>query len=247
MKKKSKIRLGVNIDHAATLRQVRGGTTAYPDLLHLCFEAQKGGAKQITIHLREDRRHIQDRDVVLITRKSPLEVNLEMGATNEMLQIALKTKPTWVCFVPEKREELTTEGGLDIVKNFDRLEKMTHQLRAKGIKVSFFIEASLEQVVASAECGADAVEFHTGNWVSTQGVKKKLEWKKLTDAATEANRLGLRVHAGHGLDYEHCFKINKLPYLVEVNVGHSLICYSLFDGLNKSVKKMIQHLNGSLA
>jgi len=240
--KNNKIRLGVNIDHAATLRQVRGETTNYPDLLQLCFEAQKGGAKQITIHLREDRRHIQDHDVILLTKKSPLEINLEMGATDEMVKIALKYKPTWVCLVPEKREELTTEGGLDVAGQFHRLEKMTHKLRDQGIKVSFFIEPSLEQVEASAECGADAVEFHTGHWVLFSGARKKQEWKKLVIAAEETNRLGLRVHAGHGLDYQHCKLIRELPFLKEVNVGHSLICYSLADGLKKSVRKMIKSL-----
>ena len=239
---KSKIRLGVNIDHAATLRQVRGGTTDYPSLLNLCFEAQKGGAQQITIHLREDRRHIQDHDVVLLCRKSPLEINLEMGATDEMVKIALKNKPTWVCLVPEKRQELTTEGGLDIVKNFNRLEKITHELRKNKIKVSFFIEPSLDQVEASALCGADAVEFHTGSWVLLKGSKKKAEWRRLVVAAEETNRLGLRVHAGHGLDYEHCRLIRQLPYLKEVNVGHSLICYSLTEGLKTAVTKMVKSL-----
>jgi len=241
-KTKNKIRLGVNIDHAATLRQVRGGTTDYPNLLNLCREAQKGGAKQITIHLREDRRHIQDHDVVLLTRKSPLEINLEMGATDEMVKIAIKNKPTWVCLVPEKRQELTTEGGLDIVKNFNHLEKITHELKKNKIKVSFFIEPSLDQVEASALCGADAVEFHTGSWVLLKGLTKKAEWKRLVVAAEETHRLGLRVHAGHGLDYEHCRLIRQLPHLKEVNVGHSLICYSLSDGLKKAVQKMVQSL-----
>ncbi|MFN3697411.1 MAG: pyridoxine 5'-phosphate synthase [Pseudobdellovibrio sp.] len=238
-----KIRLGVNIDHAATLRQVRGGTTSYPDLLELCKESQKGGARQITIHLREDRRHIQDHDVVTLTRRSPLEINLEMGATDEMVKIAKKYKPSWVCLVPEKRQELTTEGGLDIVSHFNRLEKITHELHQSKIKVSFFIEPSLDQVEASALCGADAVELHTGSWVMLKGLQKKKEWSRLAIAAQEINRLGLRVHAGHGLDYKHCQLIRKLPFLVEVNVGHSLICYSLRDGLKASVKKMIQVLN----
>ena len=236
------IRLGVNIDHAATLRQVRGGTTTYPNLLELCKIAKAGGAKQITIHLREDRRHIQDHDVILLTKKSPLEINLEMGATGEMLAIALKNRPTWVCVVPEKREELTTEGGLNAAKNFEKLEQLTHQLKARGIKVSFFIEPALEQVRASAQAGADAVEFHTGHWVALSGSKKQTEWKRLVVAAKEAHRLGLRVHAGHGIDYQHAKLISKLPYLVEVNIGHSLICYALTDGLKVSVQKMLRAL-----
>lgn len=242
MNRKNKVRLGVNIDHAATLRQVRGGTTVYPDLLEMVQLAKAGGAQQVTIHLREDRRHIQDHDVVMLTRKSPIEVNLEMGATDEMVKIALKNKPDWVCFVPEKREELTTEGGLNVVKNFEKIEKMTHQLRGKNIKVSFFIEPSLEQVEASAEAGADAVEFHTGHWVNLKGTAKLKEWNRLVTAANETNRLGLRVHAGHGIDYAHAKIIKKLPYLQEVNIGHSLICYALTDGLKLSVSKMIKVL-----
>lgn len=239
---KSKVRLGVNIDHAATLRQVRGATTSYPNMLEIVKLAKAGGAKQITIHLREDRRHIQDYDVISLCKKSPLEINLEMGATQEMLGIALKNKPAWVCFVPEKRAELTTEGGLNVVKGFKNLETMTHKLSAKKIKVSFFIEPSIEQVEASALAGADAVEFHTGHWVLLQGTKKNLEWKRLVVAAERAHELGLRVHVGHGLDYTHARTVRKLPYLVEANIGHSLICYSLTDGLKKSVQKMVKAL-----
>jgi pyridoxine 5-phosphate synthase len=240
---KRKVRLGVNIDHAATLRQVRGATTPYPDLLEMVKLAKAGGAEQITIHLREDRRHIQDDDVVRLCKLSPLEINLEMGATKEMLKIALRNKPTLVCMVPEKREELTTEGGLNIVKGFKNLESMTHQLKVKRIKVSFFIEPSLKQVQASALAGADAVEFHTGHWVLLSGYKKNTEWKRLVMAAKEAHRLGLRVHAGHGLDYKHSRLIKKLPHLVEANIGHSLICYSLKEGLQKSVRNMVKALN----
>lgn len=240
---KNKIRLGVNIDHTATLRQVRGATTHYPNLLEMVKLAKAGGAKQITIHLREDRRHIQDHDVISLCKNSPLEINLEMGATDEMLKIALKNKPAWVCMVPEKRAELTTEGGLNIVKGFKNLEAMTHQLTQAKIKVSFFIEPSIDQVQASALAGAQAIELHTGHWVLLSGAKKKAEYKRLAAAAVEANRLGLRVHAGHGLDYAHAELIKKLPYLVEANIGHSLICYSLTDGLKLAVKKMVKALN----
>ncbi len=236
------IRLGVNIDHAATLRQVRAATTKYPDLLNMVKLAARGGARQITIHLREDRRHIQDNDVIQLCKKSPLEINLEMGATEEMVRIALKNKPDWVCFVPEKRAELTTEGGLNILKGFKDLEKMTHRLLHKNIHVSYFIEPDLKQVVASAEAGAEAVEFHTGRWVLLKGQSKKREWNRLVQAAIEANRLGLRVHAGHGIDYDHAQLIKHLPFLVEVNIGHSLICYSLEEGLEKSTRKMLSCL-----
>lgn len=238
----SYIKLGVNIDHAATLRQVRGGTTTYPDLLALCQLSKKSGAHQITIHLREDRRHIQDADVTLLCKKSPLPINLEMAVSEEMLQIALKNKPKWVCFVPEKREELTTEGGLNILAVFQEIQKMTTSLKVKKIKVSYFIESDLNQVQAAAEAGADAVEFHTGHWVLSKGAKKKKAWKQLEKAAQLAHSLGLRVHAGHGLDYSHASLMTQLKHLVEVNIGHSLICYSLEIGLKKSIQKMLKHL-----
>ena len=238
----SYIKLGVNIDHAATLRQVRGGTTTYPDLLALCQLSKKSGAHQITIHLREDRRHIQDADVTLLCKKSPLPINLEMAVSEEMLQIALKNKPKWVCFVPEKREELTTEGGLNILAVFQEIQKMTTSLKVKKIKVSYFIESDLNQVQAAAEAGADAVEFHTGHWVLYKGTQKKKAWKQLEKAAQLAHSLGLRVHAGHGLDYSHASLMTQLKHLVEVNIGHSLICYSLEIGLKKSIQKMLKHL-----
>ena len=241
---KNKIRLGVNIDHAATLREVRGGTTEYPNLIELCRLAKKGGAEQITIHLREDRRHIQDHDVQLLLKKRVLKMNLEMAVTPEMLKIALKHRPDWVCFVPEKREELTTEGGLDVVKMVSKLLPMIQKLQSKKIKVSLFIEPSIDQVLASREVGADAIEFHTGSWVLKKNNIKKIEWKRLVSAALVANDLELGVHAGHGLDYLHTRLITALPHLKEVNIGHSMICYALTDGLAQVTKKMYQHLNG---
>lgn len=239
---KQKINLGVNIDHAATLRQVRGGTTDYPDLLKLTKILKNSGAVQITIHLREDRRHIQDQDVITLCKKSPLPINLEMAVSNKMLKIALKNKPAWVCFVPEKREELTTEGGLNVEKYFSRLKKMTSLLKKQGIKISYFIEPSLKQIELSRQAGADAVEFHTGHWVLSNGVKKRLAWKSLLRSAEMASAIGLKVHAGHGLDYLHATMIKRLPFLTEVNIGHSLICYSLELGIKKAVKKMISRL-----
>lgn len=239
---KHKISLGVNIDHAATLRQVRGNTTEYPDLLSLVKKIKIAGGEQITIHLREDRRHIQDFDVVQLCKKSPLPINLEMAVAGEMLKIALKNKPDWVCFVPEKREELTTEGGLNVVRVFPQIKKMTEQLKAKGIKVSYFIEPSLEQVQAAVDAGANAVEFHTGHWVLSKGAEKKKVWKQLVAAAKLAAENKLRVHAGHGLDFKHCTLISKLPRIVEVNIGHSIICYSLVMGIEKATKEIIRHL-----
>lgn len=235
---KKNIRLGVNVDHVATLRQVRGGTTAYPNLQDMVKRSVKGGAEQITIHLREDRRHIQLEDLKVLSKSCPVPLNLEMAATAQMVSYAKKYRPDWVCFVPEKRAELTTEGGLDVKKASKKLIPMVEKLQRIGIEISMFIEPSMDQVEASYEVGADAVELHTGKWVLLQGAKKAQEWKRLVDAAEWANYLGMNVHAGHGLDYEHAKLINKLPYLQEVNIGHSLVCYALEEGLQASVSKM---------
>lgn len=240
---KKKIRLGVNVDHIATLRQVRGGTTSYPDLLHFVKEAKAGGAQQITIHLREDARHIQLSDLILLSQKCPVLLNLEMAATEKMQKLALKYRPDWCCLVPEKREELTTEGGLNILKYFDRIDKITKKLSGKGIAVSHFIEPDLRQVFASAEAGAQAVEFHTGHWVLLKGTKKSKEWMRLDAAARFAHSLGLKVHAGHGLDYAHSRLIRALPFIEEVNIGHSLVCYALQDGFKAAVSKMKRQLD----
>jgi pyridoxine 5-phosphate synthase len=235
---KHKIRLGVNVDHVATLRQVRGGTTAYPNLLDMVKKSVKGGAEQITIHLREDRRHIQLNDLKVLSKSCPVPLNLEMAATSQMVSFAKKYRPQWVCFVPEKRAELTTEGGLDVKKGYKKMLPMVEKLQRIGIEISMFIEPSIEQVEASFEVGADAVEFHTGKWVHLKGAAKAKEWKRLVEAAEWANYLGLNVHAGHGLDYAHSKEINKLPYLQEVNIGHSLVCYALEGGMETAVKKM---------
>lgn len=235
---KHKIRLGVNVDHVATLRQVRGGTTSYPSVLDMVKRSVKGGAEQITIHLREDRRHIQLEDLKVLSKSCPVPLNLEMAATPQMVTFAKKYRPDWVCFVPEKRQELTTEGGLDVKKGFKKLLPMVEKLQRIGIEISMFIEPSLEQVEAAYEVGADAVEFHTGKWVHLTGPRKNKEWKRLVEAAEWAHYLGLNVHAGHGLDYHHSKLINKLPHLQEVNIGHSLICYALEEGLEASVRKM---------
>ncbi len=237
-----KIRLGVNIDHCATLRQVRGGTTSYPNLLQMAQLAVSGGADLLTIHLREDRRHIQEFDVRELTEARPVPINLELAATPEMIRKALKYKPDWACFVPEKREELTTEGGLDVAKMQKTIAPMVAKLRRVGIETSMFIEPSIAQVEAAFAVGAEAVEFHTGHWVLLKGVKKAKEWKRLCEAATAAADLGLGVHAGHGLDYTSTAEIKALPHLEEVNIGHSLICYALEMGLQKSVREMRQIL-----
>lgn len=234
----NKIRLGVNIDHAATLRQVRGGTTAYPDLLSIAKLAVRGGAGQITIHLREDRRHIQDEDVRILCRHRPCPINLEMAATDEMVKIALKHKPDWVCLVPEKRKELTTEGGLNVHRAQKKLLPMIEKMQRIGIEVSTFVEPSIEQVEAAYEVGADAIELHTGRFVLLTGQARHKEWVRLVSAAEAAHELGLGVHAGHGLDFETSAWMRKLPYLREANIGHSLICYSLEMGIEKAVAQM---------
>ena len=235
--KKNKIQLGVNIDHIATLRQVRGATTPYPDLLKYARIAIRSGASQITIHLREDRRHIQLNDLMVLSQ-AKLPLNLEMAATKEMVALSIKYKPHWVCLVPEKRQELTTEGGLDVSKMKKRLGPMIKKIQKSGIKVSLFIAPNLKQVNAAHDLGVEAVEFHTGTWVLAEGVKRKQEWAQLYEAAVFADELGLRVHAGHGLDYESTKEICRLPYLQEVNIGHSLVCYALDDGFPSAIKKM---------
>jgi pyridoxine 5-phosphate synthase len=241
---KKNIRLGVNIDHAATLRQARGNTTAYPDLLNLAVLAVRGGAEQITIHLREDRRHIQESDLALLSEQCPVPLNLEMAATPAMLRLAKKYKPSWACFVPESREELTTEGGLNVKKKQKKIAPIVEKLQSIGVEISMFIEPSLEQVKASLAVGAEAVEFHTGKWVRLKGRAKDKEWKRLCEAAEVAHDLGLGVHAGHGLDFETTMRITKLPHLEEVNIGHSVICYSMEYGIEKTTEIFRKILQG---
>jgi pyridoxine 5-phosphate synthase len=244
--KNKKIRLGVNIDHAATLRQVRGNSTSYPNLLNLAKLIKNAGAEQVTIHLREDRRHIQDADVILLTKKRVLEINLEMAATSEMQSIAIANKPDWVCLVPEKRHELTTEGGLDLLSRRVELKNYIARLNQHKIKVSVFIDPDLNQIEAAAAIGAQACEFHTGHWVMAQSKLKLKLWKQMTLAARKCEKLGLIVNAGHGLDYRHTELITRLPFLNEVNIGHSVICYSLESGLPDVVKKFKKILNSDV-
>ena len=241
MAKRKKIRLGVNLDHVATLRQVRGGTTAYPSLLDQMESARRGGAEQITVHLREDRRHIQDKDIMVLLKacqKKGLTLNLEIAPIPQMLKFALNQKPHCVCFVPEKRKELTTEGGLDVLSLSRRLQRFIVKLQKNGIFVSLFIEPNRQQIQASALCGADAVEFHTGKFVLLKGRRKAREWERLKQATQLAHNLNLKVHAGHGLDDNNAQKVRGLPHLEEVNVGHFLICEALNVGMEKAVRKI---------
>ena len=238
------IKLGVNIDHVATLRQVRGGQTDYPSILKIAEKVLKSGGDQITVHLREDRRHIQDRDVIELIKAEIGMVNLEMACTDSMIRFAKKYRPDWVCFVPEKRQELTTEGGLDVVSIRSKMQSAVEKLQPMGIEVSLFIDPDEEQVRTAYEVGADAVEFHTGSWVSARSHRREKLWKKLVYCAELAHFLGLRVHAGHGLDYERTADIRHLPYLAEVNIGHSIVCYSIDEGIAQVTRKMKKILNG---
>ncbi|OEE35617.1 pyridoxine 5'-phosphate synthase [Vibrio ordalii] len=233
----SAIYLGVNIDHIATLRNARG--TKYPDPVHAAEMAERAGADGITIHLREDRRHIKDRDVRILRETLQTRMNLEMAVTDEMIDIALQTQPEFVCLVPEKREELTTEGGLDVLGQLDKVKAATEKLTAACIKVSLFIDADREQINAAKTCGAPFIELHTGHYAdATTEADQQDELKKIAAAASYASDLGITVNAGHGLTYHNVAAIAALPEIYELNIGHSIIGRAVFDGLEKSVADM---------
>ena len=234
------VKLGVNVDHVATLRQARGGRI--PDPLAAALEAEQGGADGITIHLREDRRHIQDSDLERFKRALHKPLNLEMALHPEIVKIALRLVPEKVCVVPERRREVTTEGGLDLLQKKNLLRRVVPRLAQKGIEVSLFIDPEINQVRAAKEVATKAVEFHTGAYANAGGKKKRRELMRLQKAALEAHRLGLKVHAGHGLDYENIQPIVRLPHLVEVNIGHSIVARSVFVGMRKAVQEMKQKL-----
>ncbi|EHU9518488.1 pyridoxine 5'-phosphate synthase [Vibrio vulnificus] len=233
----SSIYLGVNIDHVATLRNARG--TKYPDPVHAAEVAERAGADGITIHLREDRRHITDRDVRILRETLQTRMNLEMAVTDEMIEIALKTQPEYVCLVPEKREELTTEGGLDVAGHLDKIKAATEKLTAAGIKVSLFIDADREQIDAAKACGAPFIELHTGHYADAATEADQLdELKKIAAGASYAADLGITVNAGHGLTYHNVAPIAALPEIYELNIGHAIIGRAVFDGLHKAVADM---------
>ncbi|MDF2154123.1 pyridoxine 5'-phosphate synthase [Vibrio sp. CAU 1672] len=233
----SSIYLGVNIDHIATLRNARG--TKYPDPVHAAEVAERAGADGITIHLREDRRHIVDRDVRILRETIQTRMNLEMAVTDEMVDIALKTQPEYVCLVPEKREELTTEGGLDVVGQLDKIKAATETLTQAGIKVSLFIDADRQQIDAAKACGAPFIELHTGHYAdATSEAEQQSELKKIAAGASYAHDLGITVNAGHGLTYHNVAPIAALPEIYELNIGHSIIGRAVFDGLEKAVADM---------
>jgi len=230
------IHLGLNIDHVATLRQVRG--TRYPDPLVAALLAEQSGADSITVHLREDRRHIQDRDVRLIRQSLQTRMNLEMACTNEMLELAEDIKPQDVCLVPEKRAELTTEGGLDVVGHYELVSAATQRLSNAGIRVSLFIDPDHQQLDAAARIGAPVVELHTGAYAEQQGELQLRELARIREAASFATQLGLIVNAGHGLHYHNVQPIAAIPEIVELNIGHAIIARAILDGLPVAVREM---------
>lgn len=236
--------LGVNIDHVTTLRQARYRTmldspNAEPSALQAALESEAAGANSITIHLRADRRHIQDADVHLLRERIGTKLNLEMGNTPEILAIALKVKPDFVCMVPESREEVTTEGGLDVRAHFAALKPTVSALEANGTKVSMFIDPDLDQVRASAEIGASMIELHTGTFANHFGVERQAEVARLKAAAELGHSLGLQINAGHGLTTNNLPDLLTIPHLHELNIGHHIISRAVFIGLQPAVKEML--------
>jgi len=238
----SRILLGVNIDHIATLRQARG--TSYPDPVHAAAVAEHAGAEGITVHLREDRRHIIDRDIYLLAKTLKTRMNFEMAVTDEMLDIACEVKPTYVCLVPEKREELTTEGGLDVAGQMGKVGAAVQRLDDSGIKVSLFIDADKTQIDAAVEVGAPLIEIHTGCYADAENeVEEAKELARITEMAKYAHSKGLIVNAGHGLHYHNVKPIAAIPELYELNIGHAIIARAAIDGLATAVKDMKQLMN----
>ncbi len=229
--------LGVNIDHVATLRNARGGVD--PDPIQAAEICEKSGATSITTHLREDRRHIKDQDVKTLKKILKTNLNLEMAVTDEMQKIALSVKPHSVCLVPEKRQEVTTEGGLDVASRLNRITEFVQPLLDAGILVSLFIDPSKEQVYAAAKTGAQFIELHTGQYSMAFGTPNETEeFEKLREASRLAHALGLKVNAGHGLNYENVYRMKQIEDLYELNIGHSIIARSVFVGLEQAVKEM---------
>jgi pyridoxine 5-phosphate synthase len=230
------IHLGVNIDHVATLRQVRG--TNYPRPYEAAVLAEKSGADSITVHLREDRRHIQDQDLVELRKVLTTHMNLEMAVTDEMLEIAEKLRPSDVCLVPEKRAELTTEGGLDVVGQIDKVGGACERLAQAGIRASLFIDPDVRQIDAAIAVGAPVVELHTGGYADSEGEECAAELQRIEEAARYGDSLGLVINAGHGLHYGNVQAIARIEQIVELNIGHSIIARAIFDGLGIAVSEM---------
>ena len=236
-------RLGINIDHVATVRNARGGT--HPDILLAAKLAMKNGASSITIHLREDRRHIKDNDVKVLCNNKSIPVNLEIGSNENILNIALKNKPNFVCIVPEKRKELTTEGGLNLFKNKNKIKKMLIRLKKNKIRTCLFINPEKKNIIIAKELNADCVELHTGKLTDLIKSKKKYynELYKIKSSSKHANSLNLEVHAGHGIDLNSIKLLIKIKEIKEFNIGHFIIGESIFNGLSNVIKKFIKLLN----
>lgn len=232
----SRVLLGVNIDHVATLRQARG--TRYPDPVQAAIMAEEAGADGITLHPREDRRHIQDRDVLLLRDILQTKMNLEMAVTDAMLAFAEQVRPECVCLVPEKREELTTEGGLDVDGQEARVAKACERLARLGSEVSLFIDPDPAQIDAAVRCGAPVVELHTGEYAEATGADEDAAFKTIADAVSYARKKGLVVNAGHGLHYHNTRRIAAIPGINELNIGHAIIARALFTGLKEAVRDM---------
>jgi pyridoxine 5-phosphate synthase len=239
------IALGVNIDHVATLRQARG--TRYPDPVYAALMAEQAGADSITLHLREDRRHIQDRDLAAIQAVIQTRMNLEMAATDEMLAIATRVRPEDLCLVPERRNEVTTEGGLDVAGQLQRIREVCAIARAQGIRASLFIDPDLRQIEAAEQAGAPVIEIHTGRYAEASGQERATELHRLRDACRHAAALGLTVHAGHGLHYHNVQPIAAIPEIVELNIGHAIIARAVFHGLAQAVGEMKQLMTAARA
>ncbi|WP_439503637.1 pyridoxine 5'-phosphate synthase [Methylophaga sp.] len=238
------IYLGVNIDHVATLRQARG--TRYPDPIQAAIEAEQAGADSITLHLREDRRHIQDRDVRMLADILQTKMNLEMAVTEEMLDIAELYRPADCCLVPERREELTTEGGLDVAGQQSRMHDACSRLAEAGITVSLFIDPEMKQIEAAAACGAPVIELHTGRYAeASSAAEAQHELKIIRQAAEKAHAMGLQVNAGHGLHYHNVRPIAEIKELVELNIGHAIVARSFFTGFQEAVREMKKLMLGA--
>jgi len=239
MNDKNRVLLGVNIDHVATLRQARG--TRYPDPIQAAIEAEEAGADGITVHLREDKRHIQDRDVILLNDILQTRMNLEMAATDDMVTFALKINPAHCCLVPERREELTTEGGLDVVAQEARMQAVTQRLNEQGIQVSLFIDPDPAQIEAAVRCGAEAIEIHTGHYAdATSEQQRQAELSRISDGVAFALERGLVVNAGHGLHYHNVEEIAAISGINELNIGHAIIARAVFTGLKQAIWEMKQ-------
>ncbi|NJD31869.1 MAG: pyridoxine 5'-phosphate synthase [Gammaproteobacteria bacterium] len=230
------LHLGVNIDHVATLRQVRRAT--FPDPLYAALVAEQSGADSITLHLREDRRHIQDHDVTRMRATLQTRMNLEMAATDAMIAIARNVRPQDCCLVPERREELTTEGGLEVAGQVSRMRDCCTALRECGIRVSLFVDPDPAQLEAAFEAGAPVVELHTGAYADSTGERQARELMRLVEAAQFGSRIGLTIHAGHGLHYHNVQPVASIPEIVELNIGHSIVARAVIDGMGAAVREM---------